>query len=300
MLWLRSLYNMLYINNYYTSCSTEQSTLFDAYRGFYTERVYFTFQFQSFSWPLLSTFWTSRNVWKHIVDHWIAGVSCLKVMFKNRHKEDLKIMKREKTGAYHLLMVQTNCSVQLSKSLIWIYLCAAVFSLWNVCCKFHNYYSIYLTTESQCCSPLANKQNGLSVWSEQGCQFDHMALCGSTTACCVCKPQADSRNVSARWWMKLRPQSPVDELHHGSHLHRGAHLPLSKNLNSSAMFCVFPSQLSGFNEDDGCCGAAESECFLWQPTQRAEWVTVKNLCYSHLVATVAIQLSCQKWWTYNM
>lgn len=40
--------------------------------------------------------------------------------------------------------------------------------------------------ESQCSSPTANKQNGLCVWGEQGCQFDRMALCGSTTACCVC------------------------------------------------------------------------------------------------------------------
>lgn len=116
-------------------------------------------------------------------------------------------------------------------------------------------------TESQCCSPLANKQNGLSVWSEQGCQFDCMALCGSTTVCCVCKPRADSRNVSARWWMKLRPQSPVDELHRGSHLHRGAHLPPSKNLNSSMIFCVLPPRLSGFNEEDGCCRRCKERMF---------------------------------------
>lgn len=40
--------------------------------------------------------------------------------------------------------------------------------------------------ESQRASPPANKQNGLCVQGEQHCQFDRMALRGSTTARCVC------------------------------------------------------------------------------------------------------------------
>lgn len=108
---------------------------------------------------------------------------------------------------------------------------------------------------------------------------------------CVCEPQADSRNVSARWWMTPRMQRPVDALHRRAHLHHGAHLPLGKFKLLQDVH-VLPAGLLGFNEEEGGQRAPEHWCFLRHPACSAEWLSVRS---SRLYLSVILleQLLCR-------
>lgn len=112
-----------------------------------------------------------------------------------------------------------------------------------------------------------------------------MALCGSTTTCCVCVSLGQTAGMCQPGdeWSR-----PVDELHRRAHLHCGAHLPLGK-FKPLHEVRVLPLGLLGFNEEEGCCRATAGWCFLWHPACSAEWISVKSsrltlayicLCYA--------------------
>lgn len=134
-----------------------------------------------------------------------------------------------------------------------------------------------------------------------------MALCGSTTACCVC--------VSLRQTAGMC--QPGDEWSRGRRgLWTSCTVGLTctagltslwANSNSYMRFMSHRHGLLGFNEEEGCCSATESWCFLWHPACSAEWITVKSsrltlahicLCNSALAATV--QLFNLHIWIYEL
>lgn len=139
--------------------------------------------------------------------------------------------------------------------------------------------SIYWKTtdiESRRASPPANKQNGLCVQGEQHCQFDRMALCGSTTACCVYASLRQTAGMCQpidewRWGYRSLWTSCITGLTCTTGL-----TCLRANSNSYKTFVSCRQFYLALMKKKAARELRNTDSFLWHPACSAEWISVRS------------------------